>query len=223
LPLSEALERVVMKMMHKDRARRYPQMSDVVADIDRLLAGDQNVGMPVVLSDESLRMRQAEPRQQRGAGFVAGGITLFVVVAAITALVAAKRRSAVAEIPSVPVAAAADAAPPPPHNVKVRLQSNTPCRVYNGEKEFASSGDVVPLPPGEPITLTCRAEGFGEVSHTIEPEDGLMVRFELKARPVEHVQKGGHGKPTTTKPPSSSQDPALDTLPSPYRKHQPDK
>src|SRR5262249_19962569 len=105
LPLSEALERVVMKMMHKDRARRYAPMRDVVADIDRLLAGDQNVGMPVMLSDESMRAVRAAEVRPRSMGFVAGGITLFVVVAAITAIVAAKRHAPSQEVPTVAVAA----------------------------------------------------------------------------------------------------------------------
>ncbi|HEY4183619.1 MAG TPA: protein kinase [Polyangia bacterium] len=44
LGISEAVETVVMHAMEKDRARRYPTMADVEADIDRVLAGDQNVG-----------------------------------------------------------------------------------------------------------------------------------------------------------------------------------
>jgi len=43
LGISEAVETVVMHAMEKDRARRYASMADVEADIDRVLAGDQNV------------------------------------------------------------------------------------------------------------------------------------------------------------------------------------
>ncbi len=45
LGISEAVETVVMHAMEKDRARRYATMSDVENDIDRVLAGDQNVGV----------------------------------------------------------------------------------------------------------------------------------------------------------------------------------
>jgi tRNA A-37 threonylcarbamoyl transferase component Bud32 len=218
LPLSEALERVVMKMMHKDRNRRYAQMTEVVADIDRLLAGDQNVGMPVMLPDESLRTRAVEPRE-RSTGFVAGGITLFVVVAAITAIVAAKRRSAVADIPSVPVvmSAAPDAAPAGPRVIEVRIEANTPCKVYNGEKEIARSGDPLPLTEGAPVTLTCRAEGYDEDTTTILPTPGKVIAFHLLPRPKEHAQKTNHGKPAPTR--SATQESTRETLPNPLREH----
>lgn len=44
LGIPEAVEAVVMHAMEKDRTRRYARMSDVERDLDRLLAGDQNVG-----------------------------------------------------------------------------------------------------------------------------------------------------------------------------------
>jgi eukaryotic-like serine/threonine-protein kinase len=47
LGIPEAVETVVMRAMEKDRDRRYPLMSDLEQDLDRLLAGDQNVGAGV--------------------------------------------------------------------------------------------------------------------------------------------------------------------------------
>jgi eukaryotic-like serine/threonine-protein kinase len=44
LGIPEAVEAVVMHAMEKDRTRRYARMSDVERDLDRLLAGDQNIG-----------------------------------------------------------------------------------------------------------------------------------------------------------------------------------
>src|SRR6185503_5850155 len=44
LGIPEAVEAVVMHAMAKDRSRRYARMSDVERDLERLLAGDQNVG-----------------------------------------------------------------------------------------------------------------------------------------------------------------------------------
>jgi hypothetical protein len=47
LGIPEAVESVVMHAMEKDRARRYATMGEVEHDLERLLAGDQNVGSPV--------------------------------------------------------------------------------------------------------------------------------------------------------------------------------
>jgi serine/threonine-protein kinase len=47
LGIPEAVESVVMHAMEKDRTRRYATMAEVEHDLERLLAGDQNVGAPV--------------------------------------------------------------------------------------------------------------------------------------------------------------------------------
>jgi serine/threonine-protein kinase len=44
LGISDAVEAVVMRAMDKDRARRYQTMAELERDLERLLAGDQNVG-----------------------------------------------------------------------------------------------------------------------------------------------------------------------------------
>jgi len=48
LGISDAVEAVVMRAMEKDRALRYQTMADLEHDLERLLAGDQNVGSPLV-------------------------------------------------------------------------------------------------------------------------------------------------------------------------------
>jgi serine/threonine-protein kinase len=45
LGIPDAVEMVVMRAMEKDRTRRYQTMAELERDIDRLLAGDQNVGL----------------------------------------------------------------------------------------------------------------------------------------------------------------------------------
>jgi serine/threonine-protein kinase len=45
LGISDAVEAVVMRAMEKDRTLRYPTMADLERDLERLLAGDQNVGV----------------------------------------------------------------------------------------------------------------------------------------------------------------------------------
>jgi len=140
-------------------------------------------------------------------------------VAAITALVAAKRRSAVAEIPSVPVAAATDAAPAKPSHVKVRFSANVPCIVYNGNKEIARLGDTLPLPAGAPITLTCRLEGYEEASRNFVPEDGQEIAFDLVPHAREHASKSSHGKAAPPTKTASPQESSRETLPNPLREH----
>ncbi|HVR01854.1 MAG TPA: serine/threonine-protein kinase, partial [Polyangia bacterium] len=49
LGIPDAVEAVVMRAMEKDRTRRYAAMADLEHDLERLLAGDQNVGSPLVI------------------------------------------------------------------------------------------------------------------------------------------------------------------------------
>src|SRR5205814_1840320 len=115
----------------KDRARRYAQMSELVADIDRLVAGDQNVGTPVTLPESQHAPAGGASARPRGIGFLAGGVTLFLVVGGITAIVAAKRKAALSEIPAVPVLVApASASAPTVSLVLVEIRANTSCIVY---------------------------------------------------------------------------------------------
>ena len=46
LGIPPAVETVVMRAMEKDRQKRYQTMADLEQDLERLLAGDQNVGSP---------------------------------------------------------------------------------------------------------------------------------------------------------------------------------
>src|SRR5205814_7485313 len=46
LGIPPGVELVVMRALEKDRAVRYQQMGDVERDLERLLAGDHNVGLP---------------------------------------------------------------------------------------------------------------------------------------------------------------------------------
>jgi serine/threonine-protein kinase len=46
LGIPVGVEKVVMRALEKDRARRYQQMGDLETDLQRLIAGDHNVGLP---------------------------------------------------------------------------------------------------------------------------------------------------------------------------------
>ncbi len=78
LGIPEAVEAVVMHAMEKDRARRYQEMADLERDLERLLAGDQNVGLPIV---DAPAAPVAEPPRRWHLGVVAavvlaGGVAL---------------------------------------------------------------------------------------------------------------------------------------------------
>jgi tRNA A-37 threonylcarbamoyl transferase component Bud32 len=53
LGIPDAVDAVVMRAMDKDRARRYQTMAELERDLERLLAGDQNVGLPPVVAGTS--------------------------------------------------------------------------------------------------------------------------------------------------------------------------
>jgi serine/threonine-protein kinase len=100
LGIPDAVDAVVMRAMEKDRARRYQTMAELERDLERLLAGDQNVGM---LPDTGNRPApRAAPKRWPlvllGVVVLAGGVSV------------ALRRPAVA---ISPVATPPSVAPPP--------------------------------------------------------------------------------------------------------------
>jgi tRNA A-37 threonylcarbamoyl transferase component Bud32 len=79
LGIPDAVEAVVMRAMEKDRARRYQTMAEVERDLERLLAGDQNVGLPDTDSAASAILRRPPRRWPLGVAallVLAGGVTL---------------------------------------------------------------------------------------------------------------------------------------------------
>jgi serine/threonine-protein kinase len=79
LGIPDAVEAVVMRAMAKDRDRRYQTMAELERDLDRLLAGDQNVGFEPVTSDVNTRAAagpQRWPFAVAAAVVLAGGVAL---------------------------------------------------------------------------------------------------------------------------------------------------
>jgi serine/threonine-protein kinase len=222
LPLTESLERVVMKMMHKDRNRRYRHMVEVTTDIDRLVAGDQNVGMPVVLPEDAGRAGRARDPARGRTALLLGGIALAVLVGLLTVYVSSRRA---AQEPSGPPLEAvlpqpaADASAAPGRTVNVPITANVPCLVYEGDREVARSGDSLPLRAGERVTLTCRADGFQDDPKTFIPREGsaLAFRLEPRVRPRPHS-----GRPAAPREGAKAprEEPVRETLPTPYH-HRP--
>jgi serine/threonine-protein kinase len=78
LGISDAVEAVVMRAMEKDRALRYRTMADLEHDLERLLAGDQNVGM-VPRAAGAAPAVSASPK--RWPLLVGAGVVLVAVIA----------------------------------------------------------------------------------------------------------------------------------------------
>jgi len=104
LGIPDAVDAVVMRAMDKDRTRRYQTMSELERDLGRLLAGDQNVGLPpVVAGAPAARMAPRWPLALTAGALLAAGVSL------------ALRRPPPPRPPVVmPATAPAEPAPPDP-------------------------------------------------------------------------------------------------------------
>ena len=102
LGLSDAVEAVVMRAMEKDRSLRYQTMADLERDLERLLAGDQNVGFVPRAGAAGMPVSAAPKRWPL---LTMGGLVL--VAAAIVVAWPAKP-------PPAPAVTPAPAATPPP-------------------------------------------------------------------------------------------------------------
>jgi serine/threonine-protein kinase len=71
LGIPDAVEAVVMRAMAKDRAQRYQAMSDLERDLERLLAGDQNVGLPLSAAGDGPARRPIAPPRRWHLGVAA--------------------------------------------------------------------------------------------------------------------------------------------------------
>jgi serine/threonine-protein kinase len=159
LGIPDAVEAVVMRAMEKDRARRYQTMAELERDLERLLAGDQNVGLPAPAEGEAAP-RTTAPRRwpyAAAAGLVlAGGLALAL---------GNHGSPAAASAPAPPAAAAAVAAPvvPPPS-----LPSTPPAAVERPAPER-------PAPPRHVRVHAERAaaKAAAKTPATPEPSDSV--------------------------------------------------
>ncbi len=132
LGIPDAVDAVVMRAMEKDRERRYQTMAELEQDLERLLAGDQNVGLPRLVHGAVTALRSGPKRWP---------LVLAATVVLAIGVSAALRRPAVAVGPApvapvtVPPAAVAPASPvssppgsaaasPAPPTRKLRLRAD---------------------------------------------------------------------------------------------------
>ena len=130
LGIPEAVDAVVMRAMEKDRSRRYQTMAELERDLERLLAGDQNVGLPPA-TGAAPAARAASQRWP---------FVLVAIVVLAAGVSTALRRPAVSQSPSpvptpvtaAPLAPPAAAAAPP---AQVPLAPPPPARKIHARVE----------------------------------------------------------------------------------------
>ena len=108
LGIPDAVDAVVMRAMEKDRARRYQTMAELELDLERLLAGDQNVGLRPPVVGVAPAVRAAAPKRWP--------LVLLALVVLAAGVTAALRRPAVAVAPGLrpaPVTVAPATGPEP--------------------------------------------------------------------------------------------------------------
>jgi serine/threonine-protein kinase len=108
LGIPDAVETVVMRAMEKDRTRRYQTMVELEQDIERLLAGDQNVG----LIPTSGAVASAPSREPSRWPYATAAVLLLIgVIAAVSRSSPSAPAVAPAPAPAIAAAPAAAAAP----------------------------------------------------------------------------------------------------------------
>jgi serine/threonine-protein kinase len=183
LGIPEAVETVTMRAMQKDRQLRYQTMAALEHDLERLLAGDQNVGLPVAAAiplEELAPPAESGPRRWHlaiagalvmviGIGMAlrrpsdahpgpqaaaAGGVPATVPVPA--AAIAARPAA-----PVVPPGAVASSAPAPvvpvPAAARPAVARRRPARV---ERKPAEPEKKVVAPKGEPSLSPHNVEAY---------------------------------------------------------------
>jgi len=152
LGISGAVEAVVMRAMQKDRTRRYQTMAELESDLERLLAGDQNVG---VVPGAASAATKAAPAPRRWPLLALGGA---VLVAAIAIDLAWPSKVPPAPVPvtvvPAPAPAVQPAAPLPAPATSTSTSTSTSVNAPARKKlrVHADAKAVKTAPPAEPTT-----------------------------------------------------------------------
>ena len=138
LGIPVGVERVVMRALEKDRTRRYQKMAELELDLERLIAGDHNVGLPPAAEAPVpvLRSRMGQRWHLGVAAVLAIGVGLAVALV----------RTEEAPPPPPPVVKAVEPEPAPePEALNQPPAPTVP---------VADPDDVTAPPPPRPATHT---------------------------------------------------------------------
>ena len=178
LGIPPAVESVVMRAMEKDRQKRYQTMADLQHDIERLLAGDQNVGSVagITTPPELPAVELGVLRRWRlaifGAVVMAGGIAIALRHPS-DAHSAATEEAMVAAPAAVAPAPVTAAAPPAAAPAPLAVESRT-----------ASPAAAPAIRPARAATAAHRKPSHGD--HKADEKPAVPARVE----PSESVKRG---------------------------------
>jgi serine/threonine-protein kinase len=190
LGISRAAEQVVLRAMAKDREARYPSMSELGADLRRVLAGE-----PLLTGPATPQPAPGRARRPLAAYAILGALAAAVVLVAV---VVASRAAPVPSRPATVAAAAPVVAAPqqpqqqpppaPPTTVIVKISSNPPgAEIRNGDRKLGVTSALGPSAielarSDRPVHLTFRLAGYEDGATDVVPEiDGEPINIELHA------------------------------------------
>jgi serine/threonine-protein kinase len=211
LGIPDAVEGVVMRAMAKDRSERYGAMADLEHDLERLLAGDQNVGSPPIGEGATSGRRPVAPPRRWHLG-VAAALVLGVAVSV------ALRRGPVGEAASggssgsSPMFPAASSPSSPPASPPSRPPSATPAPapVTSGANPTVAQ----PTAPGAAAPDRGASDKAGSLEHP---------RLTAAPRAHAHVEHRAPPASATKDAPAPSDSVKRGVLPSGSREAYPDQ
>jgi eukaryotic-like serine/threonine-protein kinase len=143
LGIPDAVEAVVMRAMDKDRTRRYQTMAELERDLERLLAGDQNVGAAPV--PEGQVVVAARPGLRRWPLVLAAAAALVGGVA-----LAIGRPSGAGLAPTVPTRAVSATAPPVHPGLSAEPVAPSPLSPTPAPHKIRARVERHPVRPSQP-------------------------------------------------------------------------
>ena len=154
LGIPEAVEAVVMRAMEKDRARRTASMEDLERELERLLAGDQNVGTST-LEAAAVEVATRGQVHRWHLGLAAGILLVGGAVLVLTRPELEERASKAGSAPSSVLKSGLLPSPPPPAPAGF---ASAPSAGVPGSGTLSPSANVpapspaVEAPVAEPVT-----------------------------------------------------------------------
>jgi serine/threonine-protein kinase len=223
--LPPGLEAIVMKCLAKRPEQRYQSMQEFVSDVDKVIAGlrpaaarerSEDLTEPGAYYDDVASSRAA--RRGRTVGLVLGAAALLALAGA--GLVLARKPPAPAAVPATNAAAPesqAKATPPvepvataePGPALKQVIVATEPiaAEISKDGQSLGRSPLAVPVPDGQKVELTVKADGFLDQTVTLDgSETSKNVKLErvpVRGRPAKApaatAAKPG-SKPTPKRP-----------------------
>jgi eukaryotic-like serine/threonine-protein kinase len=206
LGIPEAVEKVVMRAMEKDREKRYQRMAELESDLDRLLAGDQNVGLQV---SETVAGSAGQGAPRAGAARWHLGIAAVMAVGLGLALALARTEEdkgrASDEQPagarvqaSTPRPGAPRAVQQPPPAPGAARAAHVPA-AFTGDSSFSDPASKASAPVEKELPARRRAGGAAARARRAamgEPPSKDPATTERPRRPAIEYTGGDHVLPT---------------------------